>query len=228
MELPVFSEPTSIEKELPFSLRGAGHNYLQREVSRPFGFPVYQLLLCRKNSGVITIKGAETTISPGQAVVLFPEEPHRYTPSDQQWIISWVSFQGFQLADLFFKMQVKGSGVYHVTDPEYLDSRIAYAAQLLSQPSVEHRLEGSALVYSLILSCYHQLHQVRNPLDQMLPSNLEPALHIIMNEYHRSISLDELANACDISPQHFIRLFKSAFQAKPTEYINSIRISKSK
>jgi AraC family transcriptional regulator, arabinose operon regulatory protein len=228
MELPVFSDLTSIEKELPFTLRGAGHNYVQKTISRPYGFPVYQIILCREGSGTIVLKDTESTIQPGQAIVLFPEEPHKYFPSEERWIISWVSFHGFQLADLFFKMQIKGSGVYNVTEPDLVDRNIAKAAALLSQPSVEHRLQGSALVYSMILDCYYQLHHAKRPMEELSQTALEPALYIIMNEYHRSIPLEELANACDISRQHFIRLFKASFNAKPTEYINTIRIEKSK
>lgn len=228
MELPVYSDLTSIEKELPFTLRGAGHNYVQNEIVRPFGFPVYQILLGRTGTGTVEIKGKRSVVKPDQALVLFPEEPHRYAPDGDEWVISWISFHGFQLADLFFKVQVRGSGVYTVKNPAQLDENIERAVNLLSDPRVENKLRGSALVYAVILECYYQLGRVKDALDETSPKVLEPALRIILNEYHRSIPLDELADACDITPQHLIRLFRSTFQQKPTSYINTVRIDKSK
>ncbi|GEM_PF-3930189 len=62
MELLVLSVLTTIEKELPYKLYGAGHDYKQEETHRPFGFPVYQMLLCTNGHGILEMNGQKYPI----------------------------------------------------------------------------------------------------------------------------------------------------------------------
>lgn len=230
MDLPVFSELNTIERELPFTLHGAAVSYVQNSIHRPFGFPVYQIITTTPNSkpGKVELRKQTYLLENGQALILFPEEPHRYAPIDAEWRVDWVSFQGFQLADLLWKMRIKESGIYTVSDPEKLHNRIFEATKLLQNPTLRNKFSGSALVYTLLLEGYFQFHLLQDETAEQGPAVLEPALTIIKNEFHKSFSVDDLAAACGLSVQHFIRLFKSAFSLRPTEYINLLRIEKSK
>lgn len=227
MELAVLSVMSSIEKELPYKLYGAGHDYIQRESNRPFGFPVYQIILCTQGHGALELNGRTHSIMPGQAAVLYPDESHHYYPESETWIISWVSFGGYQLRDLLGKMHIKASGVYDVENPERLKEKVKKAVTLLTEQTTVSRMESSVLVYSIILDCYYLFHKQGDLLYKESASALTPALNIIRDEYRRSISLEELASACSLSVQHFCRVFKDSLSYRPSEYINSIRIMKS-
>lgn len=227
MELPVLSVLTSIEKELPYKLYGAGHDYQQLEIDRPFGFPVYQMILCKEGHGTLYVHEHEFQVYPGMAIVLFPDENHSYYPKSDNWVVSWISFGGYHLKDLLGKMNIKESGVFDVENPDRIDKKVQQAVSLLGEQSTASRLESSVLVYSMILDCYYLFNKQGDLLYKDEKNILQPALYIIRNEYRRPITLDELSNACGMSVQHFCRIFKEAHNCRPSEYINSIRISKS-
>lgn len=50
----------------------------------------------------------------------------------------------------------------------------------------------------------------------------------IYSSYDRDISLDDLARAACLSRFHFLRLFKIAFQKTPHQFINDVRVQRSK
>ncbi|MCF7944140.1 MAG: AraC family transcriptional regulator [Spirochaetia bacterium] len=230
--LPVITKLSAIEKELPYTLNGAAVNYEQKKIDRPFGFPVFQFIVTQKNSGkgILLLDGAKIQIQENQVIILFPDTPHAYYPENAKkpWIVNWISFQGFQLTSLLRKMNIQNSGVYFLSKPKLMNSKINESKTLLSNPTIENKLTGSSLVYSLILDSYHMLHNYTPRKKEIPKSVLDPAIYIIINEYSRPITLDELANSCNLSKQHFIRLFKKSFSEKPTEFINRIRIEKSK
>lgn len=54
---------------------------------------------------------------------------------------------------------------------------------------------------------------------------IEPILHHISNHFDESISVDQAADMCNLSPNYFCHIFKKATGYTLTEYINLIRVS---
>jgi YesN/AraC family two-component response regulator len=54
------------------------------------------------------------------------------------------------------------------------------------------------------------------------------ALRYINQNYHRNISLEDVANIAQLSPSYFSRVFKQEMNLSFTEYLNTIRIEESK
>ena len=61
-----------------------------------------------------------------------------------------------------------------------------------------------------------------------VPDNLKKAIRYIRSHYTEKISLDELADHCNVSKQQLIRYFKSAFQQTPIAYITEYKINRAK
>lgn len=60
------------------------------------------------------------------------------------------------------------------------------------------------------------------------PSNLKKAIGYIRRNYSQPISLDDLANCCNVSKQQVIRYFREAFGNTPINYVLEYKISKAK
>lgn len=59
-------------------------------------------------------------------------------------------------------------------------------------------------------------------------SVIDDAVGIMNENLAENFSITQLSDICNISPAHFRRLFKAQFDMTPTQYRNSIRISKAK
>jgi PAS domain S-box-containing protein len=58
--------------------------------------------------------------------------------------------------------------------------------------------------------------------DRLLP--LTPAVELISRQYHRQLTVAELAETVAMSPSHFSRTFKDHFGATPHQYIRKVRL----
>jgi PAS domain S-box len=58
--------------------------------------------------------------------------------------------------------------------------------------------------------------------DDLLP--LTPAVELIAQEYHRKLTVEDLAQAAAMSPSHFARQFKIHFGTTPNRYLRSVRL----
>ncbi|MCY9389760.1 AraC family transcriptional regulator [Bacillus haynesii] len=57
---------------------------------------------------------------------------------------------------------------------------------------------------------------------------IEKLLSLIESNYQTSLTLESMAREVHLSPYYLNRLFKSAIGVPPIEYLNAIRIEKSK
>lgn len=55
-----------------------------------------------------------------------------------------------------------------------------------------------------------------------------PAQQYMANHYQENITLEQLAQMCDLSVTHFRRLFKSVYNLSPIAYLLNLRLEKSK
>ncbi len=58
--------------------------------------------------------------------------------------------------------------------------------------------------------------------------NINKAINFMRDNYNKSFSLEEVANTANLSPFHFIRVFKASTGKTPYDYLLDIKIEKSK
>lgn len=94
-------------------------------------------------------------------------------------------------------------------------------------------LQSSIIVCNILSSLsQHTIESVASDhllnSQEMVPNNLKKALRYIRNRYTEPISLENLANHCNLSKQQLIRYFKAAFQVTPVTYITNYKIARAK
>ena len=218
---------TDFDKRLPYQLTGAGYRFRQEDINRPFGYPTFQWLLISRGSGTVDLGTGPVDLTPGSALLLYPDIGHAYRGIDADFCTCWMSFIGTRVEETLKILGLPASGVYEVADSRLLEGRFEEAVALLSTNRTPAGLDASALVYTTILEIYKNL-TVGTDSYRGTHDRLQPVFAHIDENFSRPISIEDLANLLDVSSQHFCLIFKKATRMRPTEYINQVRVNKAR
>lgn len=231
-----FSATDEYRKKLPYGFAGVGCFYEQEHVKRPGGreetewvYPFYQWIQCREGSGEVWLQGKKYGISKGQGMLLLPNEPHEYMSVDGKWIVDWVIFDGAQTAE-FIKnvMKAEYSGIYSLAYPNDI---LELTSKLFETAITENPMKyiiSSGIVYQILLNIYINAFTKQAPALTHKAERLKPVFAYISTHYAEVIPLETLAQKVKVTPQHLCNIFKSLTGQTLTEYINVVRIGKSK
>ncbi len=224
----IFPIVLGIDERLPFYAAGVGVDYIQEDVLRPCGSSQYQWVQCREGQGELFLGDEHYTVSPGQGILFFPGEPHSYHRTQGVWKTDWVIFGGSGIESFFTEtMNLRGSGLYQVSDPLKMVGRIdrLYRAESGSAASAA---QCSAMTYEVMLGIMTLASSDGNASIDEKFKKLEPVISFINENYGRALSLEELASIADVTPQYLCRIFKTFTSRTVFEYINLTRVRHSK
>jgi len=224
----VLSTPTEVENELPFQLIGAGCDFYQYPIERPFGFPVFQWIQTIRGRGVLEAPSVHSEAGPNQGLLLYPDEEHTYHAVEDPWYVHWISFSGHHIPSMLHYLDMNRTGVYGISDSTITASRIRKALSTLQSDYPLRGIDGSSIIYQLLLDFLKHIQQPGEGSREADVTRLKPALDLIENEMHHSLSLDDLAATVGVTPQYFCELFRSITSRRPTEYVNQRRVDRAK
>lgn len=225
-----FSMLTESEKKMPFYLIGAGINYHQDldPHSRPDGYPHYQWIQVKEGSGTFHIDGTEHKIGRNQGILIFPHIAHEYRAQTSPWIVNWFTFNGEGLKEYLMQLNIERTGVYSVADTGLFPGIIKRALKLLRSANPFQVIDGSLLVNEFLVSFVKHAHPGYTDTAYKLYSRLNPVLHYIDDHFSESLSIEDMAEIIGVTPQYLCQLFKKIINQRPIEYLNNVRINKSK
>lgn len=224
----VLSTPTEVENELPFQLVGVGCDFYQYPIERPFGFPVYQWIQTIRGVGVLDHDGRLERVGPNQGMLLYPDEAHGYRGEEEPWYVHWITFSGHHIESMLHYVGMNGTGVYEIAEIAVLESHIRKALATLKSDSPLRGVDGSGIVYQLILDFLKYFQRDGNESHSNLVMKVKPALDLIENEMAQPLSLEDLAGSIGVTPQYFCDIFRSVTSRRPMEYVNQRRIERAK
>jgi len=223
-----FPTINEVHKRLPIYLNTVGIDYEETEVNRPNGFPAYQWIQCIHGSGIFKYEHKEYQIKRGQGLFIYPNIPHRYYSVDKPWLTHWVSFDGYSIETILDILNINKTGVYDILDSLYLENQLVEAFNLAIGEGLVDPIITSAYLYQLIVNI--EKHTV--PVDKeditYQKNKLAPVLKYIEAHYFETITIDQLARLIHVTPQYLCVLFQRIVNKRPFEYINHVRINKSK
>ena len=219
---------------LPIYLISIGKHDLQPSMVKPEGHPHDQFFFNSKGSGILKIYGKTYPLPAGCGFMIPAGVPHEYHPDGDIWDLRWMVPCGEALSPLYRELNLSRGGVFRIKDTAALDTvqtRMHHA--LIHDP--EHGIyTASSLVYEYILEFYRQT-RLAKPADDILRDKkdiYEMHMEILRDyiEYHfmHPISIRELCELIQVSPQHLCRIFKHCTGRRPVEYILSVRIENAK
>lgn len=232
IKLPVYREmrfrtPGQYERQAGFWVDRIGSIRDVRKPSR--GLRVlgqYAVVSVESGAGMLITQAQGThEVQPGDAFLLFPDEPATYGPYEA-WFNRWIVWGG-PLA----RQQVATAGMDR-SDPVFHQ-----VAEIVSQAFFTllklMELEDRAAVLerqAVILNMLAGLFRARRSAGFMGKSrpNWEMAVQHIRRHLNSRLTLPELAALCHLSVPHFRRVFRRHTGRSPVEFILSARISRAR
>ncbi|MFD1956585.1 AraC family transcriptional regulator [Paenibacillus thailandensis] len=227
MDTIAFPTLTEADRQLPVYLTIVGHWDNQEPIDRKQGYPDYQWLQCASGEGELRIGDRTVRVKAGQGIFLYPGVPHQYYTVEPPWDIHFISFNGALTETLVRQAGITESGVYTAHDGDLLVSHIKSAYALAQSERSFLALECSKLVYMFLLDLI-KVVQVSPQSGEQTISKLQPVIRYVESRIDRPITIRELADRIDVTPQYLCLLFKKTMKMRPMEYVNRERINRSK
>lgn len=224
MVFPILTETDTV---LPVYLTSIGHWTNQESTDRPAGYPHFQWLQVISGEGELHVGDQKMTARAGQGFCLFPNEPHQYFATHEPWDIIWMSFRG-DLSELLFQQAgITQSGVYSTADHDIIVTHMKNIYAMTQSGRAFLGIECSKLVYMFLLDLMKVILVSSLSVEQNY-LKLNPVFRYIEAHHSKLITIKDLANCIDVTPQYLCLLFQKAMKMRPMEYVNRERINRSK
>lgn len=224
----VFPVITDLELNVPVFLSSVGCNHIQEHIRRQNGYRHIQWIQCKQGAGELLLNNKKYTVAENQGMLLLPNVPHEYYALKEPWEISWISIGGFAAEQAFKNIEIADSPVLTISRPDIILKAMEKALFLAQSSNAMKSLECSKIVYGIIMDLIAFGHTSKNDLKMDQYTRLKPVLDFVEGNYNKVITLQELSEVSDLTPQYLCSLFKKITGIRIFEYINSVRVKNSK
>ena len=229
-----FFTPSSLARELFYYATRCGHYFCshaysfshQSEIAREGDHNRnIMLFVLRDGAMELEIAGETVLAAAGQTVLFDCREPYRYTASDGLEFF-WLLFNGLNTRSFYHRI-LQARGGRHVFAPPAYREILRQLDELLRSCAADER-PGEAAVSQMLhrMLCLLLLDESKPgaPGDDRLAQ----AIRFMNRNLRRPLSVQEVAQAVNLSPSHFSRRFKAQTGYSPYEYIVLRRIDEAK
>ncbi|WP_295208336.1 AraC family transcriptional regulator [Ruminococcus sp.] len=221
---PVLSD----EVNLPLYVLGVGARDKEFHFIREDGYPNHQIIYCTRGQGHIIFDGQEYDIKPGDAFYLPPSVPHEYYPVGDIWETHWITFEGREVLPLLKHIKLEKAKVFHINDLNAVDAIFKKILYLMKTNYYYCGHQCSANLYQFFIELHRVVNLQNGSQDGQKLNQLQPVIDYIDKNFQKELTLVELADLIDLSPQYLCRLFKECLNLRPFEYLARKRIQQAK
>ncbi len=215
------------ESRLPVYLVSLGMHDCQPYVKRGSEYNFSQLFYTTKGSGMLCYDNIKTEIRAGNGFYIPAFYPHEYYPLEDVWDNHWIipegSGCGGMLADMGFSDKPQ---VFSLSSTKLLDRLFGNMHEALMSDKLHGNLRASGHLYSFLI----ELERCKNGAGSRSETNraVIKCVDYIDNNYRHAITMEQLCKVSGVSKQYLCRLFRTALDARPMEYIAKRRIQAAK
>lgn len=216
------------EINLPMYVLGVGARDREFHFIRGDGYPNHQIVYCIRGGGVLKLGGQEYIIHAGDAFYLPPYMPHEYYPTEEFWETHWLTFEGREIKPVLDYIKLDKAKVFHIHDLNAVDAIFKKILYLMKTNYYYGGHQCSAHLYQFFIELNRVVNLQNGTQDGAKLNQLQPVIDYIDKNYRRDLTLTELSNLIDLSPQYLCRLFKECLNLRPFEYLARKRIQQAK
>lgn len=218
---PIISENDS---KLPFYIKSVGIQDEQEHIKRPSGHPEFHYLHSSSGEGKMIIGEKEFTLTPGSGAFFKPGIGHEYYSTKSPWKTYWITFEGYAVNEMCNYIFHGDWSVFSLSSQQSIEHHLDRICKTAAIQDLycNHRL--SVLLYEFLILLRTTINQNAFHKKPVIGNQLQKVIRYIEHHYKDCITLDELASAIHVTPQHLCRLFKQTYNMRPFDYITRYRL----
>jgi len=165
-------------------------------------------------------------VEQGQGFLLYPEYRSTYqADTDDPWHYAWVEFDGFKARELVKKTGLKvNQPVYTGADVSEMNRMVDALNYIVNNPSNPH-MELIAYLYLFMNGLIQSsISRNQNTWDGVQDFYVQEAIKYIQRNYWKDISIQDIADHCNIHRSYLGRIFKSNRNLTPQEFLIKCRL----
>lgn len=213
---------------LPIYVLGVDNHKIQEPISRPNGYPSYQLSVCLDGNGIyIDENHIKHKIEKGDMFFFSSNTPHKYSAVSEPWKLPYIVFTGHEAHNIIEYLGFNKSMVIKGMSVHDFDKIVSTFTKIQDTffSNVDSKTERvSAMLYSMLvfISEIYNKNPIRILTDVM--KQITPAIDYINRNISRDISVGDLAKVLGISSGRVSVLFKQAFNMTPVQVIRKFKM----
>lgn len=224
----LYATPNPAYQDIFYTVPRAGHLIAGDEHRiRRDHFPGHELILCRKGTGFVRVRGVTHTVSQGDFAWVNCHQPHEHGGSHgDPWEVLWVRIEGPRLEKMCTILATATQPVFTAIDTHAASALYQQIFHLMAAKPTEPEPRIHALVGQLIALAFAARRGATAQSE--IPAALQKALDRMRLFYFEQHRVDALAEMCGMSTPHFARLFKAAMGTSPIDWLRKERINQAK
>ncbi|GEM_PF-3810512 len=197
----------------PIHINSCGYNLFDPsikrvEISRPAGRLDYQLIYIQEGKGDFIIQGKKQVLSAGSLILYTPGTPQVYSFHNSERTISYfIHFTGEWIPELLKTISSDNHMVFSLENGLFFSDCILKIYRELQLHAYNYDLMCASTFVELITTISRSIKTYSVQLEQT-DNAFAPALHIMNNQFHKDLSIEEYADLCGMSPYYFVHKFK--------------------
>lgn len=213
---------------LPVIVMGIGYEDNQPHVQRKDGFPMHQIFICKCGEGTLRVNDKTHIISKGTYFYLKANSPHEYYKISDKWEVRWISFSGNQIDDILTELKFDSTKVGTLINMDKIEASFKKIFVTLKSEENSGKFIASSILYEILVDLYTMKQQKQEDQISEGNSTINLIKLYIDEHYNQEITLEELSNLANITPQYLCKLFKRNLNLRPFQYITMKRIQYAK
>lgn len=176
-------------------------------------------------SGIFEKNGKRHILKKGMAFISdIPSNHCYYLPKESsEWEFIYVTLTGPFVVSEWRKMQDQHGNILYLMDQAELIEFFWKIYLLATQHKIKDGYATSAIAYEFIMYLWkHLVSQVGE--DNNVNHSINIAINYMKNNYHKPITLDDIASSIELSKYHFNRLFLKTNGTSPWKYLTKLRM----
>ncbi len=160
--------------------------------------------------------GETKYLEAGQGIISTPGFVQFYSGNKNVYVEDSICFAG-PIANNLFRTGIIQNGILNIG----MGRRLLPIIELAGDPSRDSQIKANIALHNLLIDLYFE-----NKKNKSMSSAMETLLEKIINSPEKWWTVHEMADLCNLSINHFRRLFCAHTGLNPKEYIDKLKINK--